>query len=99
MSAEVLIVKKRPVIVQAMLWDGKEETAKVIAQWMGSPKGLPARLPDSKGGYTGWAIEIQTLEGMMLADVGDYIIRGIKGEFYPCKPDIFNATYEKASTI
>lgn len=40
---------------------------------------------------------IQTLEGTMRAFVGDWIIKGVKGEFYPCKPDIFEATYEKAS--
>jgi hypothetical protein len=39
---------------------------------------------------------IKTLEGMMEARPGDWIIRGIKGELYPCKPDIFAATYEKA---
>lgn len=39
---------------------------------------------------------IETLEGDMLVSDGDYIIKGIKGEFYPCKPDIFEATYEKA---
>ena len=39
-------------------------------------------------------IKIQTLEGVMTANLGDYIIKGIKGEFYPCKPDIFDATYE-----
>ena len=44
-----------------------------------------------KQGY----IEIETLEGMMIANFGDYIIKGIKGEFYPCKPDIFQATYEE----
>ena len=38
--------------------------------------------------------DIATLEGTMRADVGDYIITGIKGERYPCKPDIFTATYE-----
>ena len=37
---------------------------------------------------------INTLEGTMYAKVGDWIIRGVKGEFYPCKPDIFEATYE-----
>lgn len=37
---------------------------------------------------------IQTLEGKMRADIGDWIIRGVKGELYPCKPDIFEATYE-----
>lgn len=40
-------------------------------------------------------IEIETLEGIMKAGFGDYIIKGIKGEFYPCKPDIFQATYEE----
>ena len=38
---------------------------------------------------------IRTLEGMMRAELGDWIIRGIKGELYPCKPDIFEATYER----
>jgi len=39
-------------------------------------------------------LDIQTLEGIMAARVGDWIIKGIKGELYPCKPDIFEATYE-----
>ena len=39
-------------------------------------------------------IKIQTLEGIMIASIGDWIIKGIKGEFYPCKHDIFEATYE-----
>lgn len=38
---------------------------------------------------------IETLEGLMKADVGDWIIRGVKGECYPCKPDVFDMTYEK----
>lgn len=41
--------------------------------------------------------QIQTLEGTMHADIGDWIIRGVKGEIYPCKPDIFELTYEKVS--
>lgn len=41
-------------------------------------------------------LEIRTLEGTMRADVGDWIIKGVQGEFYPCKPDIFEATYEPA---
>ena len=40
------------------------------------------------------SICIPTLEGVMMASVGDYIIKGVKGEFYPCKPDIFEATYD-----
>lgn len=41
-------------------------------------------------------VEIRTLEGTMRGEVGDWIIRGVKGEFYPCKPDVFEATYEAA---
>ena len=41
--------------------------------------------------------DIKTLEGTMHADNGDYIIKGVKGEIYPCKPDIFEATYEKVT--
>ena len=40
-------------------------------------------------------LKIETLEGVMKASVGDYIIKGVKGEFYPCKPDIFHKTYEE----
>jgi len=45
--------------------------------------------------YVGDELDIPTLEGVMRASKGDYIIKGIKGEFYPCKPDIFEATYEE----
>ncbi|MBN6889829.1 hypothetical protein ACUXCC_005238 [Cytobacillus horneckiae] len=41
---------------------------------------------------------IETLEGKMFASIGDYIIKGVQGEFYPCKPDIFEATYEKVTS-
>ena len=40
-------------------------------------------------------LAIETLEGVMRANIGDYIIKGVSGEFYPCKPDIFEMTYEK----
>lgn len=43
---------------------------------------------------TGKGVDIKTLEGTMTADPNDWIIKGVKGEFYPCKPDIFEATYE-----
>ena len=43
-----------------------------------------------------WCLDIPTLEGVMTAQDGDWIIKGIKGECYPCKPDIFEATYEPA---
>jgi hypothetical protein len=49
---------------------------------------------DSRDPYLG--VIIETLEGKMQANIGDMIIKGVKGEFYPCKPDIFKATYDKA---
>jgi len=42
-----------------------------------------------------WSLRIHTLEGDVHASEGDWVIKGVKGEFYPCKPDIFVATYEK----
>lgn len=67
---------------------------------------LTGELLDEKG----WADEgdihyrldhayINTLEGRMYADAGDYIIKGVQGEFYPCKPDIFEQTYEAVEDI
>lgn len=50
----------------------------------------------SNGDAVSGFVEIYTLEGKMRGEVGDYIIRGVAGEFYPCKPDIFAATYEPA---
>ena len=41
------------------------------------------------------ALKIETLEGDMIVNLGDWVIKGVKGEFYPCKPDIFEATYEQ----
>ncbi|MBK6858030.1 MAG: hypothetical protein IPG97_16160 [Microthrixaceae bacterium] len=51
-------------------------------------------LLDGPDGEVGVRPLIPTLEGTMRADVGDWIIRGVQGEFYPCKPDIFEVTYE-----
>ena len=44
-------------------------------------------------------VGIQTLEGLMVAKLGDWIIKGVKGEFYPCKPDIFESTYDKEPNV
>ena len=49
---------------------------------------------ESQGAVGSMVFLISTLEGDMLAEVGDYIIKGLKGEFYPCKPDIFEKSYE-----
>jgi hypothetical protein len=84
--------RKRPVVVEALLFDGQnhDEVADfVMAE--GRRHG-----DDSVSGQMAGDVHlvIHTLEGDMRADPGDYIIRGVQGEFYPCKPDIFAATYE-----
>lgn len=73
--------RKKPVVIEAIQWNG--ENTMEILKWAGNK----AYLYDS--------LYIKTLEGDHKATIGDYIIKGIKGEFYPCKPDIFEATYEK----
>ena len=76
--------RKRPVVVEAIEWTG--------GNWADFLDFVLAR-----GGYAHTEdnqLVIETLEGNMRADVGDFIIRGVIGEFYPCKPDIFFATYE-----
>ena len=54
--------------------------------------------PDNVGDGFNW-LEIETLEGIHRAMPGDWIIRGVKGELYPCKPDIFEATYEAENPL
>jgi hypothetical protein len=79
--------RKKPVVVEAHQLS--VENMEFIEEWCrGSIKGI--LLPIEQR-----CIDIQTLEGEMRADIGDYIIKGIKGEFYPCKPDIFVETYEE----
>lgn len=70
--------RKKPIIIQAVKWDGTF-----------LPECLQGRVAQR-----GTELWIATLEGSMKADPGDWVIRGIKGELYPCKPDIFEATYE-----
>ena len=76
--------RKKSVVIEAILWLGNN------IDEMGS------FLPEVTMEYVsrGFPITIITLEGKMEANVGDWIIKGVKGEFYPCKPDIFEATYE-----
>lgn len=77
--------RKKPVMIEAELYDGTLDSAHKISKWAGKAFD-----------WTGSSeyITIPTLEGDMTAQKGDWIIRGVKGEFYPCKPDIFEATYE-----
>jgi hypothetical protein len=77
--------RKKPVVIEAVQWRGDNSDA-VIA--LGFPRPLMTDEND--------ALRIETLEGTMRASLGDWVIKGVKGEFYPCKPDIFEATYESA---
>jgi len=81
--------RKKPVVIEAVQYDGNfrcldEFSINEVSHFKVSR--------DDNGKS---CIKIPTLEGEMVASIGDYIIRGIKGEYYPCKPDIFEATYEK----
>lgn len=72
---------KKPVTVEAMQLEQTAKSQRQVLEWCDGSPG-----PD--GG-----VYIHTLEGKMYASTGDWVIKGIKGEFYPCKPDIFAATY------
>ena len=74
--------RKKPVTIEAIQWTGKNIDE--IETFVNS-----VDVEVSKDGIT-----VHTLEGDMNASVGDYIIRGVKGEYYPCKPDIFMDTYD-----
>ncbi len=84
--------RKRPVVIEAIPWTG--ENADEVSAF-GNSGPAPMRGADFQVHSASLQVEIGTLEGHMIAQVGDWIIRGVKGEFYPCKPDIFEATYER----
>lgn len=77
--------RKKPVVIDAFQYKGVKDGA--LEQFM---QGATWNFNPEKG------VEIATLEGVMTATPYDWIIKGVKGEFYPCKPDIFEATYEPA---
>jgi hypothetical protein len=79
--------RKKPVVIDAVLWDGSTEALIQIEKWIGdgaqidfTKEDLPGIIPTSLGGVT--------------FRLGDYVIRGVKGEVYPCKANIFEQTYE-----
>jgi len=87
--------QKKPVVIEAWLWDETKATFEEL-----KAAGMTC------GHYDSHLTEdfvrnmrIQTLEGSMFADKGDMIIKGVKGEFYPCKPDIFEATYSPVAEV
>ena len=76
--------RKKPVVIEAIQYTGTLANMAELCGFMGDD----TYVNDGK-------LEIDTLEGTMTASRGDYIIKGVRGEFYPCKPDIFEQTYEK----
>lgn len=86
--------RKKPVVIEAMQFIGPDianmDYLLSFDEWVEANQG------DRKCRYKGSSMIIPTLEGEMTADPGDWIIKGVKGELYPCKTDIFEATYEPA---
>jgi hypothetical protein len=82
---------KKPIPIEAIQWDGTEEMAAVIA----SEDQFEGILDFTAGTFNGFYIK--TLEGKMKVSPGDYVIKGIKGEYYPCKPDIFEMMYDEVT--
>jgi hypothetical protein len=86
--------QKKPVVIAAMQWDGTAESAEAVTDWVAEYRGtfvLDLGVVDGTGVPK---LVLTTLEGALGVSPGDYVIRGVKNEFYPCKPDIFEMTYE-----
>ena len=81
--------RKKPIVINAEQWDGTEDGMWDIADKLDIYQDAISFL-DLKD-----KMVCHTLEGDMVADKGDWIIKGVKGEIYPCKPDIFDLTYEE----
>lgn len=94
--------RKKPIVIDAIKWSGMEKDLKKVLKFIADGHKDFNHLPKTNGyihagvGYTPptGELTIPTLEGDHTASPGDWIIRGVKGEFYPCKPDIFEMTYE-----
>ena len=80
--------RKKPVIIEAIQWNGENIDECLDFMREGEDTAFEGVY------YSDIKIDIKTLEGTMTADIGDFIIKGVNGEFYPCKPDIFEKTYE-----
>lgn len=82
--------RKKPVVIEAVQFNSSN--GGIVAKWCGGRNQFEAKASDPTD-VAEW-IDIPTLEGVMCANLGDWVIRGVQGEFYPCKSDIFEATYE-----
>ena len=88
--------RKKPLVVEAVKIDkDNTEELETLIDTNNSSEDICCYYRSLYGIAEIYMVKIKTLEGTMVANVGDYIIKGIKGEFYPCKPNIFEATYEK----
>lgn len=80
--------RKKPVVIDAFKWTGDVHQKE-------DPEWICKKIASGEVYFKDGNLFIKTLEGEMIADYGDYIIKGIKGEVYPCKPDIFEIIYDK----
>ena len=81
--------RKKPVVIEAMVFKNDAFTISELSSFMNQTLNVSYKDPENP------KLIISTLEGDMEASVGDYVIKGVNGEFYPCKPDIFKKTYEE----
>ncbi|MDB4430964.1 hypothetical protein N9137_01085 [Pseudomonadales bacterium] len=87
--------RKKPVVIEAFVWTGDKDDSN-IPSWMW--KAIANNAAAFEGSRSDpQDLFIRTLEGKMKASIGDYIIKGIRDEVYPCKPDIFKDSYELAA--
>ena len=82
--------RKKPIVIEAIRFEDTPECLAALSEFIDDQE-----LHVGRGPYEPPKLLLETLEGMHQATLGDYIIKGIAGEFYPCKPDIFDATYER----
>lgn len=90
---------KKPVTIECMEWVGTIESTRKVLEFMG--QNVVTNCNKSSDAFLeyheyclNFGLTIETLEGDMKASFGDFIIKGVSGEFYPCKPDIFHKTYD-----
>ena len=84
--------RKKPVVIDAIQWDGTIEGMDNIKSYFRELQDAEVSCNRTTGVMFHW--HIGTLEGKHIVSKGDFIIKGVNGEFYPCKPDIFEKTYE-----
>lgn len=90
-----MFYRKNPVAIEARQWEGGATNATPIIDWVLSHGGTARYHEEDDAHFE--HLQIETLEGVMRTSPGDYVIRGVQDEFYPCKPDIFADTYTLAT--